>query len=489
MKTPLYLTTTIPYVNAAPHVGFALELVQADALARYHRLSGRDVRFQTGTDDNALSNVLSARLRNRPVEDFVEENSAAFQDLCTALDISNDRFLRTTEAAHHRAVRSFLSSLPPDDTYIDAYRGQYCPRCEDFYRDQDTSGGRCPEHRIELDEIEETNHFFRLSRYQSVLHDLIASRQLEVVPRVREREVLRFIDDGLHDFSISRSAVRSGGWGVPFPNDPEQVVYVWVDALINYLTGLGFPEGGQLRRFWTSGSERVHVIGKNVWKFHAVYWPALLISAGLDLPDRVFVHGFLTEDGRKISKSAGNAEDPARYVETFGVDAVRHCLLAHTRPFEDTDFSVPLIERVYRADLANTLGNLCTRLTALCEVAGVPGVTLDAPLVAPQGYREQLEGFRFDLAAAGLWRSLRELNREIAEERPWESLKAGDGAGEDGAAVGGAAVVGKLSDWAARLCTVAHWLRPFLPSTASEINRALTASRIRKCRPLFPRLQ
>ena len=479
MTTPLYVTTTIPYVNASPHVGFALELVQADALARYHRLSGREVRFQTGTDDNAFSNVLSARLRSLPVEDFVEENSAAFQTLCAALDISNDRFLRTTEAVHHRAVRSFLSNLPSDDTYVASYRGLYCPRCEDFYRDRDTSGRRCPEHGVELEEIEETNHFFRLSRYQAVLHDLISSRRLEVVPRVREREILRFIDGGLHDFSISRCAARSGGWGVPFPNAPDQVVYVWVDALVNYLTGLGFPDGGELRRFWTSGSERVHVIGKNVWKFHAIYWPALLISAGLDLPDRVFVHGFLTEDGRKISKSAGNAADPARYVATFGVDAVRYCLLAHTRPFEDTDFSARLIERVYRADLANTLGNLCTRLTALCEVAGVSGVTLDARLSAPQGYREHLEGFRFDLAAAGLWKSLRELNREIAEERPWESLKAG----------GGVAVSSKLSDWALRLCTVAHWLRPFVPSTASEIERALTASQIHKCRPLFPRLR
>lgn len=478
MTTPFYVTTTIPYVNAKPHVGFALELVQADALARYHRLSGRDVRFQTGSDDNAFSNVLSARLMDVPVQDFVDENSAAFESLCAALDISHDRFLRTTGSVHHATVQRFLSRLRAEDTYVASYRGLYCPRCEDFYRDRDTEGRRCPEHGIDLGEIEETNHFFRLSRYQAELHDLIAGRRLNVVPAAREREVLRFIEDGLQDFSISRSAARSGGWGVSFPDEPEQVVYVWVDALVNYLTGLGFPDGRHFGRYWTGGSDRVHVIGKNVWKFHAVYWPALLISAGLEVPDRVFVHGFLTEGGRKISKSAGTAENPAEYVAAYGADAVRYALLAYARPFDDTDFSAALIERVYRSDLANNLGNLCSRLTALCEAAGVSGVVPDAAPVAPPGYREQLVGFRFDLALSALRDLLSELNREIAEERPWEALTKRTH--EE--------LVDQLAGWASRLCAVAHWLRPFVPSTADALIGALTAPRIRKCRPLFPKL-
>jgi len=478
MTTPIYFTTTIPYVNARPHVGFALELVQADALARYHRRTGRSVRFQTGTDDNAFSNVLSARQHGVPVAELVEQNSAAFQGLCGALDIAHDRFLCTTEAVHHTAVRSFLARLRPQDTYVQSYRGLYCTRCEDFYLDRAAEAGVCPEHGTVLEEVEETNHFFRLSAYPSAIRDLVASRRLEVVPRVRETEVLRFIDRELVDFSISRSAGRAGGWGVPFPGEPDQVVYVWVDALINYLTGLDYPEGDDLTRFWSSESQRVHVIGKNVWKFHAIYWPALLLSAGLEAPSRIFAHGFLTENGKKISKSAGGAGDPLDYTAKYGVDAVRHFLLAHTRPYEDTDFSLSRLETVYRADLANTLGNLCSRLTALCETAGLAGVHQSGPPPSPEGYHESLDRFRFDLAAASLWEAFGQINREIAEQRPWEGLENGPSK----------LVVDRLRDWTERLASLAYWLQPFLPSTSSRITEALTAPQITKCRPLFPKL-
>ncbi|MGD8867424.1 MAG: methionine--tRNA ligase [Gemmatimonadales bacterium] len=478
MAGTIYITTTIPYVNARPHIGFALELVQADTLARYYRLTGNSVRFQTGTDDNALSNVLSARALGIPVQELVESNSAAFQRLAVALDLSADSFVRTSEPSHHSGVRKFLSSLEPDDIYAASYRGLYCPRCEDFYLERDVEGNRrrCPEHGTPLDDVEETNHFFRLSRYQNAVHHLISRGTIEVIPKRRETEVLRFIERGLRDFSISRNAARSAGWGVRFPGDPEQVVYVWVDALINYLTGLGCPEEDVRRRFWTDSSRKIHVIGKNVWKFHAVYWPALLLSAGLPVPDEIVAHGFLTEDGKKISKSAGTASDPEEFISSFGAEAVRYYLLAYVRPFDDTDFSVDRLDAVYRSDLANVLGNLCSRLSALCDTAGVPGVPAAKP-PAPEGYHEHLERFRFDLAIAALWCELNRLNREIAEERPWENLRRGE---RD-------VVVERLTTWAVRLHAAAYWLAPLLPSTSASITQTLTAPHIKKCEPLFPR--
>ena len=478
MNRKTYLTTTIPYVNAKPHVGFALELAQADVIARYRRLLGEEVQFQTGTDDNAFSNVLSARSAGVPVEEFVAENSRHFSDLCSALSLSADRFVRTAEPAHHEAVRFFLSRLDPSDLYRATYTGFYCPRCEDFYLERDLEGFLCPEHRKEVDEVEESNFFFRLSRYEEKVHDLISSRRLRILPETRETEVLSFIERGLRDFSVSRDAARSGGWGVPFPGDPDQVVYVWIDALINYISGLGYPSSEAASETWNPEVEKIHVIGKNVWKFHAVYWPALLLSAGLDLPDTVLVHGFLTSNGKKISKSDGTAINPTEYVQRFGSEAVRYYLLGYVRPFEDTDFSVSHLERVYAADLANNLGNLLTRLTALCESAGVRGITGTAVPEAPKGFHPALSQFRFDLALGSLFSELSSINRDLANGRPWDSLKAGriTEAQDD------------LQDWAARLDAVAYWLNPFLPQTSSAIQNTLRQGKITKSGSLFPRL-
>ena len=382
MTQRAYITTTIPYVNARPHIGFALELVQADVIARYHRLRGREVRLQSGTDENAFKNVLSAEARGIGVRQLVDENSVCFRALADALDVSLDHFQRTTDPAHRRAVEAFLARLRPDDVYAADYRGSYCTGCEDFYLDTDAVDGRCPEHDAPLVEVAEHNWFFRLSAYQTQLYDLVASRRVRVVPEAREREVLSFIARGLSDISISRDAARSAGWGIPYPGDPTQVVYVWIDALINYLTGLGFPDS-DVDRFWND-ADTCHVIGKNVWKFHAVYWPALLLSAGFPVPDQIVVHGFLTNEGKKISKSSGDAADPIEYVDSLGVDAVRYFLLRHVRPFEDSDFSRARLEAVYDADLAHGIGNLTSRLTALCESACVSAVDVDAVQPAPQ---------------------------------------------------------------------------------------------------------
>ena len=365
MKRKIYVTTSIPYVNAAPHVGFALELAQADAIARFHRLCGREVRFQTGTDENAIKNVLAAAEQNLTTQELVDRNSQRYRGLLTALHISADEFIRTTEARHRRGVHALWQSLRDGDIYRRTYRGLYCTGCEDFYLEKDLAGGCCPEHGTRPVEVAEENYFFRLSAYQRQIEELLESRRLRVVPETRRNEVLSFVRRGLADISVSRPAGRTGSWGIHVPGDDSQVVYVWIDALVNYISGLGLGSGDDWRPWWSDDVEKIHVIGKNVWKFHAIYWPALLLSAGLPLPNEIVVHGFLTAEGRKIGKSLGNAVDPFGCIETFGADAVRYYLLRAIPPFDDGDFSPVRLHHLYNTDLANGLGNLVSRLTTL----------------------------------------------------------------------------------------------------------------------------
>jgi methionyl-tRNA synthetase len=476
MSDRVYLTTTIPYVNAPPHVGHALELVQADALARWHRLLGTPTRLQTGTDENAFKNVLSARSQSLSVRELVDRNAQRFRTLAAGLDVSCDRFVRTATPEHTLAVHALLGRLRRDDLYRASYRGLYCPGCEDFFREKDLDeAGACPDHGSVVIALEEPNVFFRLSAYQEALAESIRRGRLRIVPDSRCTEVLRFIEGGLQDISITRDAARSGGWGIPFPGDPTLVVYVWIDALVNYLTGLGFPDGGPPFEFWNGASRRIHVIGKNVWKFHAVYWPALLLSAGLPLPDEILVHGFLTQNGKKISKSSGGSRDPLEYAQTFGADAVRYFLLRHVRPFEDSDFSEGRLAEAYQSELANGLGNLSSRLTALCERSGVGGVQ---PCASPPSaaLARHLAEYRFDRGLDVLWAEVVHINREIAEGRPWEQ----DASSPE--------VRASLEAWVEQLQRLARWLGPFLPDAAARLQDTLAAPAIRRAPPLFPRI-
>jgi methionyl-tRNA synthetase len=414
-----------------------------------------------------------------PVQQLVDENAQLFRHLAARLDISVDRFLRTTELGHRRAVHALVERLDRNDLFTGAYRAWYCTDCEDFFLERELVDGNCPEHGRPAQQIEERNHFFRLSRYRDQLHELISTRQLQVIPEQREREVLRFLEAGLNDISISRDAARAEGWGIPFPGDPGQVVYVWIDALVNYLTGLGFPDGELVEQFWSHDATKVQLLGKNVWKFHAVYWPALLLSAGLPLPTQIVAHGFLTSEGKKISKSSGGAISPDGYIDEFGADAVRYFLLRHVRPFDDTDFSVTRLRDAYESDLANGLGNLCSRLTALCASVGLPGSPGGSTPTAPDHFHEQIAAHRFDQALAVLWADVDRINREIADEKPWEQVKRGDiqTAREE------------LSRWLDQLRCVAYWLTPFIPVTGAKLLSALEAPRIERAAPLFPRIE
>ncbi|HWG27987.1 methionine--tRNA ligase [Actinospica sp.] len=494
-----YITTTIPYVNARPHLGFALELVQADVLARRARQRGEDVRALTGTDDNSLKNVLAARAEGVPVRELVDRNAAAFEALREPLDLSFDDFIRTSSDPRHRSGVERLWELcdARGDLYRKHYSGLYCVGCEQFYAPEDLVDGRCPEHGTEPQLVSEENWFFRLSRYADQLRELIGSGRLRIEPASRRNEILSLIDSGLHDFSVSRSHSRAHGWGIPVPGDPSQVVYVWWDALGNYVTSLGFGTDHPDYATWWGGSERrIHLVGKGVIRFHAVYWPAMLLSAGLPLPTEILVHDYLTIDGRKISKSSGATADPARLVAQAGTDAVRWWLLREVPRVGDADFTLErLVERA-NAELAGGLGNLVHRtITMIHKYRGgaVPtasggGEALKSAYEeASAAIDEALDDFDFRRATSAVWRIVDEANRAIDGTRPWELARAE----RDGDLLATERLDAALAALHAACVTLAASLTPFLPSAAELIAAQCTPvdGVLPQSAALFPRIE
>ncbi|MET3601167.1 methionine--tRNA ligase [Martelella mangrovi] len=433
-KFKTYITTSIPYVNAAPHVGFALELVQADAYARHHRLLGHDIRFQCGTDDNSLKNVRAAELAGQPVGDFVNANSEKFKSLGERLDISNDTFIRTACNDQHTSGvhRLWNACSASGDLYSKAYEGLYCVGCEQFYDAEELNEGKCPEHDAPLENVREENWFFRLSRYEEQLLKLVETEVLEIKPAHRRNEILAFIRRGLSDFSVSRSSERARGWGVRVPGG-DDVIYVWFDALANYLTGLGYGAGQPLfEHYWANGGQRAHFVGKGITKFHAIYWPAILLSAGLSLPSTIYVHGYLTVDGKKIGKSSGNGIDPVKVIEDFNTpDALRYYLLRHIRSAEDGDFSYERIERAWSGELGGQLGNLLNRVLAILS-SSFGGVV---PPVPENDFTRKAEHLHEQVASAfqkyelhaglsEIFAFVGEANAQFVRRAPWVDAKA-----------------------------------------------------------------
>lgn len=422
-----YVTTTIPYVNAKPHIGHALEFVQADTLARYHRLQGADVYFLTGSDENSLKNVQSAEKEGISIKELVNKYSQEFKDLKEILNLSWDQFIRTSEPRHFQGAQKLWSACKKEDIYKKSYQGLYCVGCEEFKKDTDLLDGKCPEHKTECEKVEEENYFFRLSNYQNQLAKLIQSDKLRIIPQTRKNEVLAFIKSGLEDFSISRSVKRAKGWGVPVPGDDSQIMYVWFDALANYITALGYGSKDDkfFKKYWPAD---VHVIGKGVSRFHAIYWPAMLLSAGLDLPKTIFVHGYVTVEGEKISKSLGNVVDPKDVVEKLGTDALRYYLLKEISSYGDGDFSWKRLEEVYNNELANELGNLVNRVAKMTENYQLS--IQDSKLgeekslkISSQELDKYINSFQFDLALKEIWRVVHRANEFIEEQRPWDLAK------------------------------------------------------------------
>jgi methionyl-tRNA synthetase len=496
-----YVTTPIYYVNATPHIGHAYTTIAADVLARHHRQLGEETFFLTGTDEHGSNIPRVAEEQGLDLRAFVDRNATAFREMTERVNASNDFFIRTTDERHGTLVQEFLQRIhDAGEIYEGVYAGLYCSRCEAFYNESDLVEGLCPQHGIPPEFVEEKNYFFRLSGYSDRLLRLYDQRPDFVLPRFRYNEARRFIELGLDDISVSRATQR---WGVPVPWDPDQVVYVWVDALINYWSALAFarPDADLRPGLWP---EVRHVLGKDILKFHCVIWPALLLAAGLEVPKQLFVHGYLLLDERKMSKSLGNVIDPLDLAEVYGVDPLRFYLFRVATFGQDGTISLEGLHERYERELGNDLGNLLSRTTAMiaryregrirvvagsAEIAGA----IDDVRRAAGG---RLEKFDLTGALEAIWELVRRLNQHVERTAPWELAK------DDGRA---AELDRVLYDLADGLRAAAVALAAFVPETSDRILRALgqgddlawtrvaageavAASGIEAASPLFPRV-
>ncbi|MGB3307463.1 MAG: methionine--tRNA ligase [Thermomicrobiales bacterium] len=511
-----YIMTSIPYVNGSPHIGFALEAIQGDTLARFHAGRGEDTRYLSGTDENALTVVQAADLAGEEIVQLVERNAASFRAIQGPLHVHYDDFIQTSTDPRHfpGAQKLWRACAETGDIYKRQYQGQYCIRCERFYKPEELVDGKCPIHGTVPELVDEENYFFRLSRYQEQLTELITSDTLRVQPEHRKEEILSFIQSGLEDFSISRQALRGRGWGVPVPDDPDQVMYVWIDALSNYITALDYATDGPLfHRYWLESDERVHIIGKDILRFHAVYWPALLLSAGIPLPTTVNVHEFLTSNGEKMSKSKGNVIDPLELVEEYGNDAVRYWLLREMPRTSDGDFTYDRLIGRYNQDLANDLGNLVNRSVGMLqryrdgvvpEAGDRTGPLQDVAATLPARVAEALDRFDFRTAISAIWELVTTANKYVDDSKPWEIAKAAKRGEEDAAG----RLDAVLADLIETIRLLAVHLQPFIPEGAVRIatqagfrlddggdltartwTDALAGRTLPKASPIFPRIE
>ncbi|PIP18180.1 MAG: methionine--tRNA ligase [Parcubacteria group bacterium CG23_combo_of_CG06-09_8_20_14_all_35_9] len=498
-----YVTTAIDYVNAAPHIGHAYEKICADAIARWRRLNGDDVFFLIGTDENAKKNVEAALAAGmKDIQKYVDQMSAKWQVTWDSLGIINNDFIRTTEVRHKQGVKKFFKKVYENgDIYKGEYEGFYCVECEAFITERDLVDGKCPIHRKEPEKIKEENYFFRLTKYKDDLLEYIKDNPDFIQPETRKNEVLSYIENYLEDISISRP---SKGWGIALPIDSTQVIYVWFDALINYLTGLGF--GGDDKNFQKYWPADIHLVGKDIIKFHCALWPAMLFSAGLKLPKKIFAHGFLTIDGEKISKSRGNIIDPIEVANKYGIDAVRYFLFREIPFGQDGDFSLERLKERYNGDLANGLGNLTSRVLAIAEKHKIKSMKYkvrNEKFEKEVGetwreYEESLEKLEFHGALGATWQFISFCDGYIEENKPWELAKKD---------------VEKLTrvlyNLLEALRHIAWMIRPFMPETSDKIWEGLgildlekkkslketqkwgglkPGTKIIKDEPLFPRI-
>jgi methionyl-tRNA synthetase len=492
-----YVTTPIYYVNAAPHLGHAYTTIAADVLARHHRQRGEEVFFLTGTDEHGEPVADAAHALGIEPLELADRNAERFRALAPQLNASNDFFIRTTDPDHERVVQEVLSTVyERGHVYEGVYEGWYCPRCADFKADNEIDpGNRCPIHHIELTREQEQNYFFALSSFQEPLERLYAERPDFVAPRTRYNEALSFIRSGLRDVPLTRHRLT---WGVKVPWDPEHVFYVWFDALLNYYSALTYAPGAAVERLWPASC---HLIAKDILRFHTVYWPALLMAADLELPDKVFVHGYLLMDGEKMSKSLGNVLDPFAVIERFGADALRFYLLREVPFGQDGSVSTAAFELRYESELANELGNLASRTIGMLEKyrdGAVPAAELDEQLAEDfDGLRERVEGhmdaIELTLALEEIWQRVRRLNRYVEERAPWQLARDPDAAGE---------LDRVLASLVEGLRVLAVLLTPYIPASAERLLAALgcdgrslrdaelasgTVARVAPLQALFPK--
>ncbi|MBI5370195.1 methionine--tRNA ligase [Candidatus Uhrbacteria bacterium] len=469
-----YITTTLPYVNAKPHIGFALEIVQADVLARYHRAKGDEVIFNTGTDEHGQKIYEKAIAEGKEPQAYVDEYAAKFDALREALNLSYTHFIRTTDAHHVAAAQEFWRRcFENGDIYKDRYQVKYCVGCELEKTDSELDNGHCPVHpNLELEARDENNYFFRFSKYQQPLLDLYTARPDFVMPDFRLQEIRNFVESGLKDFSISRQKNKMP-WGVPVPDDDEQVMYVWFDALVNYISTLGWPKSDRdFETFWPG----VQVAGKDNLRQQSAMWQAMLFSAGLPPSKQIFIHGFITSGGQKMSKSLGNVVDPFDEVSEFGTDAVRYYLLREIPSGDDGDFSRARMEERY-SELANQLGNLVGRVAAMAEkyFDGALEVSTNDWRAREEQLAQAIKSYDFKRYFDIVFEVISEANELTDKKAPFKLVK------EDEAA---AKVV--LSELADQIRFIGRALGPVLPHTSAEILRRY-GTVVTADEPLFPR--
>ncbi|MEX0934803.1 MAG: methionine--tRNA ligase [Candidatus Paceibacterota bacterium] len=481
MDRSTYITTTIPYVNADPHLGHALELVQADCFARFRRREGADVFFSTGTDEHGQKIWQKAQEEGRDIQEYVDYYADRFKNLVDILDISVDNFIRTTDEYHIEAAAEMWRLIDENgDVYKKEYTGLYCVGCEAFVTEKDLEDGKCPLHPDkEPEKVEEENYFFRFSRYEDALRAYLEDPNT-IIPDFRRKEALAFVEAGLDDISISRQKDRLP-WGIPVPDDEEQVMYVWIEALTNYISTLGWPKNGKFEDFWVTG-ETYQFAGKDQIRFQSLIWQALLLSAGLPATQTVFYHGFITSDGHKMSKSIGNVIDPVEFVDEYGADAVRYYLLRHIHPTDDSDMTAEKFREVYNAHLANGIGNLLSRVLKMAETYGVEAAFGDPDDIWESEefseYREHLDLFEFNKALDWVWEGVGGLDELIASEEPFKLIKSEKEEDQERARE----IVGYCL---LRLWDITVALEPILPETSVKIRAYLEAGEVEE--PLFVR--
>jgi methionyl-tRNA synthetase len=476
--TKFYITTSIPYVNGEPHLGHAMEFVEADVVARYHRKLGDNVLFSAGTDEHGGKNAEKAQELNLTPQQFTDQMSLRFRDLLIGLNISNDRFIRTTDAVHEKRAQIIWKNLN-QYIYKGSYEGWYCTGDEEFFSEKvvKENKGVCPDHNRPYEKIKEENYFFNLSSFNEQIKQAIQTDQLRIIPESRKNEILAVINEGLEDISISRPKEKIS-WGIPVPEDESQVMYVWFEALMNYITVLGYPEHEDFKTFWPAD---VMVVGKGILRFHAAIWPGMLLALGLPLQKVLYAHGYVTINGGKMSKSLGNSVSPHEVIDKYGADTFRYYFLRHIPSYGDGDFTWDRLNAAYNNELADQLGNAVSR-TAAMITKYQEGIIGDIPEASHDfaQYEEALANCQFDRALDEVWEQVRGLNQYIDETKPWEIANTKD-AGH---------LREVLAYMVSSLLEIADLLEPFLPDTCTKIKDVFVTGMLKPLPgPLFPKDQ
>lgn len=473
--TTKYITTAIPYVNGKPHVGHALDYLLADVYARYQTSQGNKVRFQAGTDEHGNKIFNKAKEQGIPVEQYVDENSQKFRDFIKMLGVEPTDFIRTSNTEHARRVQQIWKKIE-DHIYPSTYEGWYCSGCESFITDKEyeENSGICPDHQTEYERLSEKNYYLKISDFKAQIKEAIESDKMKILPDFRKKEVLKLLEDS-PDVSVSRPR-KNLSWGIPVPGDDDQIMYVWIDALANYLTVLGYPEE-DIAEFWPA---EVEFVGKDILRFHAIIWPTILLALGLELPKVIHSHGHVLVNGQKMSKTIGNVIDPIEILNKYGLDPFRYYFLRHVDTFADSDFTWEKFDSAYSGELANDLGNLVQRLAVLSQKNGTR-LTKDL-LEKAEGesakneeYHELMNELRFSKAFDYVWNKVQQINKDINDLQPWSVAKTDIEKAKE-----------ILVGLDLRLLEIAHLLAPFLPSTSDKIF-ATFGEEIVIPKPLFPK--